>query len=350
MDVGRESPRAIHSVLGWNSILCGACVVSRRCKNLTTMSHDANKSAPLFLARKMKDDQFTKQVRHDLQNARKTTARWITNPNGNGRPQPRETKESAHQSHPTPATPPVRKQTSEQPRNPGKTTIRQACSTRFRIICGSLLALALAQRDEQNQNLRRPVPASLQRQDHKPGSVAKQQKLKVGPLLPASCLDQNCTIKRRCPTVGCTVRVQRTHKSSIHGQLCTWKERQAVCDHLEPSIVHQVRNIHVKVPHKQISGDSATGLSADLRSALKGKIPSPTRLQATRWWPREARRRPHRQKRREKGRGRRRRRNKRTLKNCGSMRVCKLEGVVVNATPAPVPLCDRVKALSASVN
>ena len=29
-----------------------------------------------------------------------------------------------------------------------------------------------------------------------------------------------------------------------------------------------------------------------------------------------------------------------------------LEGVVVNATPAPVPvpLCDRVKALSASVN
>ena len=232
----------------------------------------------------MEGDQFTKQVRHDLQNARKTTARWITGPNGSGRPQPRETKESAHQSHPTPATPAVRKQTSEQPRIPAETT-NETAKPAPPVSASSAAHFWpwLLPRDEQ-----KPKPQKTSaRQSPAPGPQAwlcQATEAQGRSALPASCLDQNCTIKRRYPTVGCTVRVQRTHKSGIHGQLCTCKQRQTVCDHLEPSVVH-----HVKVPHKQISGDSATDLSADLRScALKGKTPSPntpTRLQAARWWP-----------------------------------------------------------------
>ena len=262
----------------------------------------------------MKSDQFTNKS--DLQNARKTTAPWITSPTGSGRPQPRETKESAHQSHPSRAAPEVRKQRASsrapQQRQPSDASGLGSCKE-----------------TNKSQSLRRPAPASLQRQDHKPRSAAS-------------------TIMRRCPAVGCAVRVQRTHKSGIHGQLCSCKQRQAVCHHLEPSVVHQVRNVHVKVPHKQNNGDSATSLAADLRSCSQGQSPVSPALRFD--CKLRGSGRPHRQKRRERERGRRRRRSKRTLKSCGSMRVWKLEGVVVNATPAPVPLCDRVKALSASVN
>ena len=41
--------------------------------------------------------------------------------------------------------------------------------------------------------------------------------------------------------------------SGIHGQLCSGEQRQAVCDHLEPSVVHQVRSVHIEVPNKLVA-------------------------------------------------------------------------------------------------
>ena len=109
-----------------------------------------------FCVTKFERRSVHKQVRHDLQNARKTNAPWITDPTGSGRPQPRETKESAHQSHPTPATPAVRKQTSRAAAHPSPHQL------------GLASGLGSCQETNKSQSLRRQAPASL----HKPTRTA----------------------------------------------------------------------------------------------------------------------------------------------------------------------------------
>ena len=306
----------------------GSDVLSMSLKKHCIALLDSSEFQCFFCVTKNERRSVHKQVRHDLQNARKTTAPWITGPTGSGRPQPHETKESAHQSHPTPATPAVRKETSEQPRTPAETTSGTA-KPDPPVSASTALASGLGSCQETNksQRLRRPAPASLQRQDHKPSSAARQQKLRIGPLLPSPCLDQNCTAQRWGVPSAC-----KGHTRAVSTASCLQPPRAVCCpsslerSHQGPSQTNQWRLCH-----------QPRGRSSQLRSQGQNHVSPALQL--------DCKLRGGGQESQEDGQ---RRRNK--LKSCGSMRVCRLEGVVVNATPAPVPLCDRIKALSASVN
>ena len=89
---------------------------------------------------------------------------------------------------------------------------------------------------------------------------------------------------------------------------------------------------------------------AAARSSANPLAPrTPASAHAARWWPRQSRRRPHRQVREEKGRGRWRRRHNNTRKGCGSIRVDRDVGNAIRTLLARGPLCDLHNARSGSV-
>ena len=111
-----------------------------------------------------------------------------------------------------------------------------------------------------------------------------------------------------------------------------------------PPVVH-TRHQQAQITHKRIGGNSCTSFTENPcapHSPLQTSPKTPARLRAARW-PRESRRRPHRQVRETGGRGKRKRRNSRTLNNAESMRVAGFERVADIAAPAAGPLCDPNK-------
>ena len=70
---------------------------------------------------------------------------------------------------------------------------------------------------------------------------------------------------------------------------------------------------------------------------------TPASAHAARWWPRQSRRRPHRQVREKKGSGKWRRRHNKTRNGCGSIHVDRDVGKAMNALHASGPFCDRGK-------
>ena len=84
-------------------------------------------------------------------------------------------------------------------------------------------------------------------------------------------------------------------------------------------------------------------------STANPRLPkTPTCAHEARWWPKESRRRPHRQMREAGGNGRRRRLNNNTLKSWDSILQRGLDGTAAKLIPAAGPLCDLNNARACS--
>ena len=88
---------------------------------------------------------------------------------------------------------------------------------------------------------------------------------------------------------------------------------------------------------------------SNLDETVPNRPNTPATGHADRWWPRQSRRRPHRQERTMRGKGWRRRRKKSNLKDWESMRDTLSIGMLMNGAEARGPPCDRNKAFCGSV-
>ena len=145
-----------------------------------------------------------------------------------------------------------------------------------------------------------------------------------------------------------SIPLEGRHQRGVYGKLGSVKEGQPVHDNLQPPCVCWIPSLNVKVPHHDICRNTShpsLQTCAAARSSANPLAPrTPASAHAARWWPRQSRRRPHRQVREEKGGGRWRRRHNKTRNGCGSIRVDRDVGKAINALHASGPFWDRHSA------
>ena len=145
----------------------------------------------------------------------------------------------------------------------------------------------------------------------------------------------------RRPPASRPVPLQRGHHGGVDGQLGAVEDGQTIrlaSTGLPPSMSRFLTMTFVDTR-------PPPSLHTRARSSANPLAPrTPASAHAARWWPRQSRRRPHRQVREDKGRGRWRRRHNNTRKGCGSIRVDQDAGNAIRTLLARGPLCDRESA------
>ena len=138
-------------------------------------------------------------------------------------------------------------------------------------------------------------------------ALARGHQLPVGLLFAPPGLGQGHTVRGCCSLSWFSTATNRGHKCSVHCQLHSSVQRQAVDDHFQAPVVSSHKHPQIHISHKHVRHDSAPSFPAD--SGGRETPPSQSLLEhAARWWPKGSSGRPHPQMRWDKGRGRWRRR------------------------------------------
>ena len=161
-------------------------------------------------------------------------------------------------------------------------------------------------------------------------TISLRLRLQARPNWPfSSCLFQSSTVVVGRPPSCSPIPLQARHQRGVHGKLGSVKEGPSMSRFLTMTLV-------------ETRPPPSLQTCAAARSSAKPLAPrTPASAHAARWWPRQSRRRPHRQVREEKGNGRWRRRHNRTRNGCGSIDrdVGKAKNALHESGPLRPPEC-----------